>query len=258
MQPHRVMIAAPDPRPPSPLVPSRPLVLLPTYNERDNLGLIAAAVLSAVPAVHVLVIDDDSPDGTGALADRLAAADPRIHVLHRPGKQGLGRAYLAGFAWALRDPQAYTHVVTMDADFSHDPAYLPGLLAAVHPGGADLAIGSRYVAGGGTRGWGLHRRLLSRGGGLYARLVLGLDIRDLTAGYCCYAAPALAGLDLAAVAASGYGFQIEMKYRCVRAGLRVQELPIVFPDRTRGASKMTPRIALEAILLCLDLRLRRT
>lgn len=235
---------------------SRPLVLIPTYNERDNLAPITEAVRAAVPRAEILVIDDASPDGTGALADRLAAADPRIRVMHRPGKQGLGRAYLDGLAWGLARP--YTHLVTMDADFSHDPVYLPGLIGAVHPGpdGVDVAIGSRYVPGGGTRSWGLGRRLLSRGGGLYARLVLGLEIRDLTAGLVCYAAPALAALDLSAVAASGYGFQIEMKYRCVRAGLRVRELPIIFPDRVRGTSKMTPAIALEALRLCLELRLR--
>lgn len=232
----------------------RPLVLLPTYNERDNVEPITAAILAAAPAAHVLVIDDGSPDGTGQLADGLAAADPRVYVLHRRDKQGLGRAYLAGIAWALASPWGYTHLVTMDADFSHDPAYLPGLLAAVGPGAADLAIGSRYVPGGGTVGWSLPRRLLSRGGGVYARLVLGLKIRDLTAGYCCYARDALAALDLAAVSASGYGFQIEMKYRMVRAGKQVVELPIVFPDRTRGASKMSPAIALEALALCLRLR----
>lgn len=236
--------------------PPRPLVLVPTYNERDNVAPITAAILSAAPAAHVLVIDDGSPDGTGAIADRLAADEPRIHVLHRAAKEGLGRAYLAGFRWALADPSDFTHIVTMDADFSHDPRYLPGLIAAVGEGAADLAVGSRYVAGGGTVGWSLPRRLLSRGGGIYARTVLGVRIRDLTAGYCCYARRALRALDLSAVAASGYGFQIEMKYRVVRAGLRVVELPIVFPDRTRGASKMSAAIALEALALCVRLRLR--
>lgn len=236
----------------------RPLVLVPTYNERDNIEPITAAILAALPDTHVLVIDDGSPDGTGELADDLAAADPRVHVLHRAAKEGLGRAYLAGIEWALRHPSSFTHILTMDADFSHDPAYLPGLVAAVYEGGADLAIGSRYVPGGGTRGWGLGRRLLSRGGGLYARTVLGLGLRDPTAGFCCYARGALAALDLRAVAASGYGFQIEMKYRLVRADRRAVELPIVFPDRERGASKMTPAIALEAVGLCLRLRLRRS
>ncbi|HEY8379801.1 MAG TPA: polyprenol monophosphomannose synthase [Nannocystis sp.] len=240
--------------------PPRPLVLLPTYNERDNLEAIAAAVLDALPDAHLLVIDDNSPDGTGALADALAAADPRVYVLHRPAKEGLGRAYLAGIDWGLRNPWGYTHLVTMDADFSHDPAYLPGLIGAVHTGegGADVAIGSRYVDGGGTRGWSLGRRLLSRGGGLYARLVLGLPVRDPTAGFVCYAREALQGLDLAGIAAAGYGFQIELKYRLARAGRRLRELPIVFPDRARGASKMTPGIALEALALCLRLRFRRS
>jgi dolichol-phosphate mannosyltransferase len=234
----------------------RPCVLVPTYNERDNLAPITAAILSAAPAAHVLVIDDGSPDGTGTIADGLAAADPRIFVMHRTKKEGLGRAYLAGFDWALRSPADYTHIITMDADFSHDPRYLPGLVDAVGEGAADLAIGSRYVAGGGTVGWSLPRKLLSRGGGIYARAVLGVPIRDLTAGFNCYARRALAALDLSAVAASGYGFQIEMKYRVVRAGFKVVELPIVFPDRTRGASKMSAGIALEALALCLRLRLR--
>ncbi|PCC75120.1 dolichol-phosphate mannosyltransferase [Nannocystis exedens] len=235
----------------------RPLVLLPTYNERDNVEPITAAILAALPDARVLIIDDGSPDGTGELADGLAAADARVHVLHRTAKEGLGRAYLAGIDWALQHPHDFTHIITMDADFSHDPAYLPGLLAAVGEGGADFAIGSRYVAGGGTRGWSFGRRLLSRGGGLYARTVLGLGLRDPTAGFVCYGRAALAALDRGAVAASGYGFQIEMKYRLVRAGRRARELPIVFPDRERGASKMTPAIALEAVGLCLRLRFLR-
>lgn len=232
----------------------RPLVLVPTYNERDNLELIAAAVAEAAPEAHVLVIDDASPDGTGALADRLAAASPKLSVLHRPGKQGLGRAYLAGLDWALADPRGFTHVVTMDADFSHDPRYLPQLFAATAPGGADVAVGSRYVPGGRTVDWSASRRLLSRAGGLYARLVLGVPVRDLTAGFVCYTRRALLALDLSAVEASGYGFQIEMKYRCVRAGLRVRELPIVFPERARGVSKMSPGIAAEALALVWRLR----
>ncbi|MDC0674838.1 polyprenol monophosphomannose synthase [Nannocystis radixulma] len=238
----------------------RPLVLLPTYNERDNVEPITAAILAALPDARVLIIDDGSPDGTGELADGLAAADARVHVLHRRAKEGLGRAYLAGIDWALEHPSRFTHIITMDADFSHDPAYLPGLLAAVHggEGGADFSIGSRYVPGGGTRGWSLGRRLLSRGGGLYARTILGFGLRDPTAGYVCYGRGALAALDRRAVAASGYGFQIEMKYRLVRAGQRARELPIVFPDRERGASKMTPKIAIEAVGLCLRLRLRRS
>lgn len=234
----------------------RPLILIPTYNERENLAAIVAAVRAALPTADLLVIDDASPDGTGALADGLAAADPRVHVLHRPGKQGLGRAYLDGFRWGLTTVGNYTHLVSMDADFSHDPAYLPGLIAACHAGtgGADVVIGSRYVAGGGTVDWGVGRRLISRAGGLYARALLGLPVRDVTAGFVCYARHVLADLDLAAVAASGYGFQIEMKHRAHRRGFVLRELPIVFPDRTRGASKMTPAIAAEALGLVWRLR----
>jgi dolichol-phosphate mannosyltransferase len=234
----------------------RPLVLIPTYNERENLAAIVAATRTACSTTDILVIDDASPDGTGALADELAAADPRVHVLHRAGKQGLGRAYLDGFRWGLTGVGNYTHLVSMDADFSHDPAYLPGLIAACHdgPGGADVVIGSRYVAGGGTVDWGLGRRLISRAGGLYARALLGVPVRDVTAGFVCYARHVLADLDLSAVAASGYGFQIEMKHRAHRRGFVLRELPIVFPDRTRGASKMTPAIAAEALGLVWRLR----
>ena len=234
---------------------ARALVLVPTYNERDNLPAIVGAIHAAAPSVDVLVIDDASPDGTGELADRLAAADPRVRVLHRAGKEGLGRAYLDGFRVALADPRAYTHLIQMDADFSHDPARLGALVRACEAG-ADVAIGSRYVAGGATPGWSARRRLLSRAGGLYARLVLGVDVRDLTAGYVCYRRAVLEALDLAAVEASGYGFQIEMKYRCLRRGFVVREVPITFPDRKVGASKMSPSIMLEALTLVWRLRLR--
>lgn len=242
--------ASPRPRQP------RPLVLIPTYNERDNLAAIVEATLQALPGAQVLVIDDASPDGTGALADALARADERVHVLHRAGKQGLGRAYLDGFRWGIAAPWRPTHFISMDADFSHDPGYLPGLVEACHdgPGGADVVIGSRYVRGGGTRDWGLGRRLISRAGGLYARAVLGVPVRDLTAGFVCYARHVLEDLDLAAVAANGYGFQIEMKHRAHRRGFVLRELPIMFPDRTRGASKMTPAIAAEALTLVWRLR----
>ncbi|MBK7826680.1 polyprenol monophosphomannose synthase [Nannocystis sp.] len=231
----------------------RPLVLIPTYNERENLAAIVAATLVALPTGRILVIDDASPDGTGALADELALAEPRVSVLHRAGKQGLGRAYLDGFRRGLADPWRATHFVSMDADFSHDPKYLPGLLAAC-AAGADVAIGSRYVRGGGTVDWGFGRRLISRAGGLYARALLGVPVRDVTAGFVCYARAVLEDLDLAAVAASGYGFQIEMKHRAHRRGFVLRELPIVFPDRTRGTSKMTPAIAAEALRLVWRLR----
>ena len=242
--------------PESPETPTsaRALVLLPTYNERDNLAPIVRAIHAAAPAVDVLVIDDASPDGTGALADALAAADPRVRALHRAGKEGLGRAYVAGFRAALADPKGYTHVITMDADFSHDPGRLGALLAACEAG-ADVAIGSRYVAGGSTIGWSARRRLLSRAGGLYARRVLGVDVRDLTAGYVCYRRAALEALDLDGVAASGYGFQIEVKYRCLRRGMVLREVPIAFPDRRAGSSKMSASSMLEALALVTRLRL---
>ncbi len=234
----------------------RPLILIPTYNERENVAAIVTAAVQALPAARVLVIDDASPDGTGALADGLAQADPRVFVLHRAGKQGLGRAYLDGFRWGLAAPWGATHFVSMDADFSHDPKYLEGMVAACHAGagGADVVIGSRYVAGGGTVDWGLGRRLISRMGGLYARTLLGLPVRDVTAGFVCYAREVLEELDLAAVAASGSGFQIEMKHRAHRRGFVLRERPIVFPDRARGASKMTPAIAAEALALVWRLR----
>ena len=206
---------------------ARPLVLLPTYDERENLEAILDAIFEAQPEFHVLVIDDASPDGTGELADRRAAADERVHVLHRAGKEGLGKAYLAGFAWGLDHARGYTHLFEMDADFSHDPRYLGALLRACTEGGADLAIGSRYVPGGGTRGWPWHRKLLSRGGGLYARTILSLSIHDPTAGFVCFRRHVLERLDLGTIETRGYGFQIELKYRAIGAGFRVLEVPIM-------------------------------
>jgi dolichol-phosphate mannosyltransferase len=234
----------------------RPVVLLPTYNERDNLEAILDAIFQAQPDFHVLVIDDASPDGTGEIADARAAADERVHVLHRAGKQGLGKAYVAGFEWALAQAHGYTHMFEMDADFSHDPRYLEPLLRACTEAGADLAIGSRYVPGGGTRGWPWHRQLISRGGGLYARTLLGLPIRDPTAGFSCIRRRVLETLQLGALESQGYGFQIELKYRAVLAGLRILEVPIVFVERERGQSKMSGKIAAEALIKTMALRLR--
>ncbi|MCC6995661.1 MAG: polyprenol monophosphomannose synthase [Deltaproteobacteria bacterium] len=230
----------------------RVLIVMPTYNEVDNLPAIIAAVHVELPAAHLLVVDDGSPDGTGALADRMAAADPRVHVLHRSGKLGLGTAYIAGFRHAIRE--RYDYIFEMDADFSHDPRYLGELLAAARAG-AGLAIGSRYVAGGGTRNWGLGRKLLSRGGGLYARTILGIKVKDLTAGYKCFRREVLEALDLDAVRSEGYSFQIELTYRTIKAGFRVVELPIVFEDRRVGQSKMSRRIMLEALGVVWRLRL---
>jgi dolichol-phosphate mannosyltransferase len=219
------------------------LICLPTYDERENLGPIVAAIHAAVPEVDVLVIDDASPDGTGALADELAARDARVKVLHRAGKEGLGKAYLAGFAWALA--RGYALVLEMDADFSHDPRYLPALLEKARQ--ADLVLGSRYVPGGGTVSWGLGRKMVSRGGSLYARTILGVPVRDLTGGFKCFRRGVLEAIDLASVECSGYAFQIELTYRALRKGFTVAEVPIVFADRRVGSSKMSWRIVLEAV-----------
>lgn len=229
--------------------PWRTLVVLPTYNEKDNLEPIVTAILSYLET-DVLVVDDASPDGTGAIADRLATADPRVRVLHRQGKLGLGTAYLAGFSFAAE--RGYERVCEMDADFSHAPWDLPRLVHA--SANADLVLGSRYVKGGCTVGWDFRRRLLSRMANLYTRLLLGSGIRDNTGGFRCYHVDMLHRLDLAAVAAQGYAFQIEMAYRVVRAGGRVREIPIHFVDRQVGKSKMSGRIAVEALLLVPTLR----
>lgn len=226
-----------------PKLPNRALVCLPTYDERENLEPITRAILAATPEVDILVIDDSSPDGTGELADRLAAAEPRLHVLHRAAKQGLGKAYLAGFAWALE--RGYPLVLEMDADFSHNPKYLPRMLELARE--ADLVLGSRNVKGGGTVNWGLGRKLLSRGGSLYARTILGLRVRDLTGGFKCFRREVLEAIDLGSVECSGYAFQIELTYRAVKHGFRVVELPIIFEDRRVGQSKMSRRIVLEAV-----------
>lgn len=230
----------------------RTLVIIPTYNERDCVEPIVLAVRAAAPGATVLVVDDNSPDGTGALADTLAARDPQVQVLHRPGKEGLGAAYLHAFRVAL--DQGWERIVQMDADFSHDPNDVPRLLQALEDG-ADLAVGSRYVSGGGTQNWGMGRRMISRGGGFYARLALGVAVRDLTAGFKAWKADTLRGIDLAAVDARGYGFQIEMTFRTLRNGFRVHEVPILFVDRRVGASKMSGSIFFEAMALVWKLRL---
>jgi dolichol-phosphate mannosyltransferase len=228
------------------------LVCIPTYNEKENLARIAAAVLETVPGANVLVIDDNSPDGTGAIADSMAAGDARIHVLHRERKEGLGKAYLAGFAWALE--RGYAFVVEFDADFSHDPAALPEMMRRLEA--ADVVIGSRRVPGGGCENWPLGRRLVSAAGSVYARTVLGVPVRDLTGGFNGFRREAFARLDLDRIGTSGYGFQIEIKYRAVKAGLRVVEMPITFRDRRAGSSKMSGAIFFEAMLNVLRLRFR--
>ena len=221
----------------------RACVVLPTYDERENLPAIVPAILASSPELDVLVVDDDSPDGTGALADELAVREPRVRVLHRARKEGLGRAYLAGFEVALR--AGYGRILEMDADFSHEPERLPALLDASHE--ADLVLGSRYVPGGGTRNWGLGRRLLSRGGSVYARTILGVGVHDLTGGFKCFRREVLERIDLPTVTSAGYAFQIELTWRALRAGFRVVEVPIVFADRRVGQSKMSCAIVLEAL-----------
>ena len=228
------------------------LVIIPTYNEKENAEAIARAVLAACPEADVLFVDDNSPDGTGQLADQLAAAEPRVHVLHREQKQGLGRAYLAGFRWALERP-TYRFIMEMDADFSHDPKYLPAFLTAIEK--HDLVLGSRYVPGGGVKNWGLLRKIISRGGSLYARTILGLSLRDLTGGFKCFRRQVLESIDLDAVKSNGYSFQIEMTYRARCKGFRICETPIVFEDRTAGKSKMSRKIFLEAVLMVWKLRM---
>jgi dolichol-phosphate mannosyltransferase len=229
------------------------LVVVPTYNELANLKPLLDGVKKSVPDVHVLIVDDGSPDGTGRLADEMSAGDPSISVLHRRTKDGLGRAYVAGFEWAMA--RGYDPVVQMDADLSHDPADLPRLIEASHSN--DLVLGSRYVPGGGTRNWGVGRRVLSRGGSLYARTLLGLSIQDLTGGYKCWRLDALRAVDPTTVVSNGYSFQIEMTWRALRRGLRVGEIPILFSDRVDGVSKMSRRIVREAMGMVWRLRASR-
>jgi dolichol-phosphate mannosyltransferase len=233
------------------------LIVIPTYNEREVLADIVPAVRAAVPSATLLIVDDNSPDGTGALADQLAAQahDSQVQVMHRSAKEGLGAAYLAAYKHALGSPRGWQRIVQMDADFSHDPHDIPRLLRALDEG-ADVAIGSRYTAGGGTENWGLGRKIISRGGGLYARLVLGVGINDLTAGFKAWRADTLRALDLDAVSAHGYGFQIEMTYRAICKRFRVVEVPIKFVERRVGQSKMSGNIVLEAVTLVWALRAR--
>jgi dolichol-phosphate mannosyltransferase len=251
-------MTTPGPRP-TPTEPSvAPLlgrgtwVVLPTYNEADNVRTISAAILDVLPGATLLVVDDGSPDGTGSIADELGAADPRIKVRHRAAKQGLGRAYLDGFGVALAGGAAV--VVQMDADWSHDPTALPSLIGPIVDDGADLVIGSRYTAGGGVVDWGIGRRLISRGGSLFAKGVLRLGPSDLTGGFKAWRAEALAAIPFEGVHAGGYVFQIEMTFRASRGGARIREVPITFRDRRVGQSKMSRRIVVEALVVVVTLR----
>ena len=229
------------------------VVVIPTYNEKENVAAMAEAVCAASPDVELLFVDDNSPDGTGNVIEQLIAVrrargESNLHVLHREKKEGLGRAYVAGFRRALE--LGAERIVQMDCDFSHDPRDVARLLAE----DADLVIGSRYVAGGGTPGWPFRRRLISRAGGLFIRMVTGMPIKDPTGGFKAWTAAALATIDFASVQSAGYSFQLEMNHRAWRAGLRIKEIPIHFTDRTRGISKITPGIALESIQISLRLR----
>ena len=227
-------------------------MVIPTYNERQNLPVIVPAVLQQDPRIEVLVVDDNSPDGTGAIADALAAENPRVHVLHRTAKEGLGKAYLAGFTWALAE--RYDLILEMDADFSHDPKFLPELIKAA--AGADLVIGSRYKAGVNVINWPMSRLLLSIGANQYAHWITGLPLTDSTGGFKCFRCAVLEAIDFSRVRSNGYAFQIEMSYRAWRKGFRLVEVPIVFTDRIEGQSKMNKRIVREAIWMVWWLRLR--
>ena len=218
-------------------------VVIPTYNERDNLEPIVGRLRTAVPAAHILVVDDGSPDGTGEIADKLAAEDPHLHVLHRAGKSGLGTAYIAGFTWGLE--HGYGVLVEHDADGSHDPADLPKMLAALED--ADLVIGSRYVPGGTVVNWPKSREVLSRGANVYVRMMLGIGVHDATAGFRAYRAATLRAIDLDQVESQGYCFQVDLTLRTAERGFRIREVPITFTERARGASKMSQSVVLEAL-----------
>jgi dolichol-phosphate mannosyltransferase len=233
-------------------VAERALVVVPTYNEAVNLPLIVPQVLAQDPRIEVLVVDDNSPDGTGRLADEMAATESRVHVLHRPGKGGLGKAYLAGFRWALE--REYDLVFEMDADFSHDPKFLPDFLRVVAD--ADLVIGSRYKTGVNVINWPISRLLLSLGANQYARWITGMPIMDSTGGFKCFRRRVLEAIDFERVRSNGYAFQIEMSFRAWKKGFRLLEIPIVFTDRVEGQSKMNKRIVREAIWMVWWLRLK--
>jgi dolichol-phosphate mannosyltransferase len=233
-------------------VAERALVVVPTYNESVNLPLIVPQILAQDPRLDVLIVDDNSPDGTGQVADQMAAAEPRVHVLHRPGKGGLGKAYLAGFRWALE--RDYELIFEMDADFSHDPKFLADFLRAAED--ADLVIGSRYKTGVNVINWPISRLLLSLGANLYARIVTGLPLTDCTGGFKCFRREVLEAIDLDQVRSNGYAFQIEMSFRAWKKGFRLKEIPIIFHDRVEGQSKMSRKIVREAVWMVWWLRLQ--
>lgn len=226
------------------------LIIVPTFNEAENLRPLLEAIFSFVPTTDILIVDDNSPDGTGELADSIAAEDSRVHVLHRPGKLGLGTAYIAGFKYTIA--HGYDAAFEMDADFSHDPRYLPDFLKAIEH--ADLVIGSRYVHGGETPNWSLVRRFISGGGNIFARFMLGIPVHDCTAGYRCYRHEVLEHIDLDTIQSQGYAFQVELAYRVMQHGFRIAEIPIIFMDRRVGKSKMSRNIVIEAFAYVLRTR----
>jgi dolichol-phosphate mannosyltransferase len=226
------------------------LIIIPTYNEIENLPPLLEEIFSYVPKTDILIVDDNSPDGTGKLADETAEKDERVHVLHRSGKLGLGTAYIAGFKYAIA--HGYDAAFEMDADFSHDPRYLPDFLEAIKR--ADLVIGSRYIQGGGTPNWSPIRRIISGGGNIFARFMLGIPIHDCTAGYRCYRREVLESIDLDTIQTQGYGFQVELAYRVMKQGFRIVETPIIFMDRRVGKSKMSRKIIIEAFTFVLRTR----
>lgn len=233
-------------------MPERVLVIIPTFNEAMNLPQIVPEILAQDPRIEILVVDDNSPDGTGTLADQMGTAEPRIHCLHREIKDGLGRAYIAGFRWALA--QGFDYIFEMDADFSHDPANLPKFLAAIQT--ADLVLGSRYKTGVNVINWPVSRLLLSLGANAYARWITGMPLTDSTGGFKCFRRRVLEAIDLDAVRSGGYAFQIEMSYRAWKKGFRIEEVPIIFHDRVEGQSKMNKRIMREAVWMVWWLRLQ--
>jgi dolichol-phosphate mannosyltransferase len=231
---------------------TRTLIVTPTYNERENINRFVDSVRNALPSADILIVDDNSPDGTGALADACAARDPKVRVMHRPGKLGLGTAYVQAFSRGMAE--GYDRFLEMDADLSHNPQYLADFVRALDEG-YDVVIGSRNVPGGGVEGWGPARHFISKGGSLYSRVILGLSVHDLTSGYKAYSRRALEAIELTTVHSNGYSFQIETTFRAILRGMRVKEVPIVFVDRTAGRSKMSRKIFAEAILVVWRLRL---
>jgi dolichol-phosphate mannosyltransferase len=229
------------------------LIVVPTYNEVDNVRGVVERLLAALPGTEILFVDDNSPDGTGQVLDEIAAVNPRVHVMHRAGKLGLGTAYVEGFGWGLA--RGYEYLFEMDADGSHGPQYLAQMLALAEDG-ADVVVGSRNVPGGGTENWGIGRKIISRGGSFYARTILGMEVRDMTAGFVCWRRAALEAIELSTITSNGYSFQIEMKYRAKKKGLRIVETPIIFVDRRVGQSKMSRAIVAEALLKVWAMRFR--